>query len=178
MPAQNKQLTLCILHSAGRVLLGMKKRGFGESKWNGFGGKLEAHESIIDAARREMLEESGVAVLDVSYRGHIIFEFAGVEQLLEVHVFYATQYSGVPTESEEMRPQWFDESDVPFQDMWADDIVWLPRLLQGECFEAYFLFRGQQHIEKHVFTRVDGFAATVADARPVTETQGPIDVPL
>jgi 8-oxo-dGTP diphosphatase/2-hydroxy-dATP diphosphatase len=34
------------------ILLGRKKRGFGIGKWNGFGGKVEANESVIDAAKR------------------------------------------------------------------------------------------------------------------------------
>ena len=60
----SKQLTLCLLHSNNRVLLGMKRRGFGVGKLNGFGGKIDAHESIVAATRREMLEESNVDVLD------------------------------------------------------------------------------------------------------------------
>jgi len=28
-------------NSYPKVLLGMKKKGFGEGKWNGFGGKVE-----------------------------------------------------------------------------------------------------------------------------------------
>jgi len=32
----------------------MKKRGFGQGKWNGFGGKVEPNESIEQAAIREM----------------------------------------------------------------------------------------------------------------------------
>lgn len=34
------------------VLLGMKKRGFGAGKYNGFGGKIEADESNNDGAVR------------------------------------------------------------------------------------------------------------------------------
>jgi hypothetical protein len=37
-----KLLTLCIVHQNDKVLLGMKKRGFGMGRWNGFGGKVEA----------------------------------------------------------------------------------------------------------------------------------------
>lgn len=40
----NKLLTL--------VLLGMKKRGFGAGKWNGFGGKVQPGETIEEAARQ------------------------------------------------------------------------------------------------------------------------------
>ena len=34
------------------VLLGMKKRGFGAGKYNGFGGKIEENESNYDGAVR------------------------------------------------------------------------------------------------------------------------------
>ena len=47
---EKKPLTLLLLCDTNRVLLGMKKRGFGAGKWNGFGGKLERGESIYDAA--------------------------------------------------------------------------------------------------------------------------------
>lgn len=43
-----------------RLLLGLKKRGFGQGKWNGFGGKLDEGESPRQAAIREMKEESDV----------------------------------------------------------------------------------------------------------------------
>lgn len=35
-----------------QILLGYKKRGLGASKWNGFGGKVEINENIVDAAIR------------------------------------------------------------------------------------------------------------------------------
>jgi hypothetical protein len=40
------------LNDHKEILLGMKKRGFGAGKWNGFGGKLEENESNEDAAKR------------------------------------------------------------------------------------------------------------------------------
>lgn len=42
------------------VLLGLKLRGFGAGKFNGFGGKVEPGERIRDAAMREMKEEAGI----------------------------------------------------------------------------------------------------------------------
>ena len=40
--------TLCFpVRPDGKLLLGRKKRGFGVSKWNGFGGKIEAAEFIV-----------------------------------------------------------------------------------------------------------------------------------
>lgn len=48
-----KLLTLVLVRNdVGDILLGLKKRGFGEGKWNGFGGKVEPGETIHQAAAR------------------------------------------------------------------------------------------------------------------------------
>lgn len=45
---------LAVIRAGGRVLLGRKKRGFGEGYVNGFGGKVEPGEGIAAAAAREV----------------------------------------------------------------------------------------------------------------------------
>ena len=50
--AANKLLTLAFVKTSTDILLGYKKRGFGMGRWNGFGGKVEAGETIEDAAKR------------------------------------------------------------------------------------------------------------------------------
>lgn len=48
-----KVLTLTLVRNVtGGILLGLKKRGFGVGKWNGFGGKVEPGETIPQAAAR------------------------------------------------------------------------------------------------------------------------------
>ena len=138
-------LTLCIIHDTqdrkNRVLLGLKKKGFGAGRWNGFGGKLEPGETIEQAAKREILEESGVTVETLEKMGVMIFEFEGKpDELLEVHIYRAESWSGEPREGDEMKPQWFDISEVPFKNMWPDDKYWLPFFLQGKKFTGRFLF--------------------------------------
>ena len=54
-----KIVTLVFVHDNQKVLLGYKKRGFGAGRWNGFGGKVETGETLEQAARRELKEESG-----------------------------------------------------------------------------------------------------------------------
>lgn len=105
----SKHLTLLLLHDGGRVLLGLKKRGFGAGKYNGFGGKLEPGESVLDGALRETREEAGVDVPRAACAlvGRLHFTFAGGAEDLLVYVFRATAFSGRVTESEEMAPAWF-----------------------------------------------------------------------
>ena len=50
--AQVKLLTLTFVREESRILLGMKKRGFGVGRWNGFGGKVDGGETVEEAAKR------------------------------------------------------------------------------------------------------------------------------
>lgn len=135
-----KQLTLCLIHQHPRVLLGMKKRGFGAGRWNGFGGKVEEGESLEDAAKRELREEAGIEASDMEKLGVLDFSWEGKEDVLQVHIFKAKSFSGEPAESEEMKPQWFGVDEIPLDQMWPDDRYWLPLFLDGTAFSGNFHF--------------------------------------
>jgi 8-oxo-dGTP diphosphatase/2-hydroxy-dATP diphosphatase len=135
-----KLLTVAIVHKDGKVLLGMKKKGFGRGHWNGFGGKVEPNETIESATKRELLEEAGLTALTMIPMGVIDFSFDADPKVLQVHFFRVDKYSGEPRESEEMRPQWFDIDNIPYEQMWPDDKHWLPLLLKGQKFRGKFHF--------------------------------------
>jgi 8-oxo-dGTP diphosphatase / 2-hydroxy-dATP diphosphatase len=137
---RKKLLTLCIIHQGDSVLLGMKKRGFGKGRWNGFGGKVGADETIQEATARELQEEAGITPLQLYKLGILEFEFRGDPQILEVHIFKCESYTGEVGESEEMRPQWFGTHEVPFEEMWKDDIFWFEYFLQNKKFQGRFVF--------------------------------------
>lgn len=144
-----KVFTLVIIQRGNDVLLGMKKQGFGTGRWNGFGGKVELNESIEDAARREVTEEAGVLITDLEKRGVITFTFEHNDDELEVHIFRSTDFTGEPTESDEMRPQWFARESIPYSEMWKDDRIWLPILLDNKPFGGRVHFTADHEIVRH-----------------------------
>ncbi len=137
-----------------RLLLGMKKRGFGEGRWNGFGGKVGGSELIEEAAARETREEAGIEVSGLDKVGIIKFEFQNNPEFIEMHIFRSGDFTGEPRESEEMRPKWFDVSEIPFEEMWPDDKHWFPLFLSGKKFKGRFLFEGFDKIIEQELTEV------------------------
>jgi hypothetical protein len=39
-----------------------------------------------------------------------------------------------------MRPAWVAVDAIPYQQMWADDVHWLPSVLKGERIQGWFKF--------------------------------------
>ncbi|KAK7004742.1 7 8-dihydro-8-oxoguanine triphosphatase, partial [Biomphalaria glabrata] len=95
-----KILTLVFVREPGKILLGLKKRGFGCGLWNGFGGKVEKNETILQGAKRELVEECGIQADVLERIGLINFEFENDPVILEVHVFQTFHYIGDPVETE------------------------------------------------------------------------------
>ncbi|MCK9393709.1 MAG: 8-oxo-dGTP diphosphatase [Candidatus Paceibacterota bacterium] len=150
-----KVFTLCFIKKNNKILLGMKKRGFGEGKWNGFGGKVEDGESIEDGAKREFEEECGLRVSQLKEVGIINFNFLDSGQELEVHIFVVENYSGKVIETEEMFPKWFDFNDIPFDNMWLDDPFWLPMFLDDKHFKGVFVFKNQDKIDNYELSVIE-----------------------
>ncbi|MDP3964046.1 MAG: 8-oxo-dGTP diphosphatase [bacterium] len=133
-------LTLCLIRDKNKLLFGMKKRGFGEGRWNGFGGKVHEGETIQEAAIREVAEECGLTVQRLRKAGQLEFVSQGEHEISTVHVFSVEKFSGIPVETDEMKPRWFGIEEIPYKSMWPDDKYWLPLFLAGKKFHGRFLF--------------------------------------
>lgn len=118
----------------------MKKRGFGEGRWNGFGGKVKHDEHLHDAAVRECQEECCIFPKNIQEFGTLYFHFLDESPDIEMHIFLSDTYEGEPKETDEMRPQWYHFSDLPYDEMWLDDRHWLPHVLDGKKVYGNFYF--------------------------------------
>lgn len=126
-----------------------KKRGLGAGKINGPGGRLEPGETPLRAAIRETEEEVGVTPLNLSERGELHFQFTD-GLALHCVVFLAEGCLGEASESEEAIPYWMSPSAIPYHDMWADDIHWLPGVLEGRRFQGFFRFDGDKMLSHRI----------------------------
>ena len=138
--------TFCLLTKKGKTLLAMKKRGFGVGKWNGLGGKVKAGESVKSAALRELREEVGVSASPEKMKtaGMIKFRFKEhPEWNQNMHVFLIDEWQGVPQETEEMKPRWYSNSEIPFAKMWCVDRYWLPSVLAGKRIDGRFYYNAK-----------------------------------
>ena len=131
--------TLMFIRQGDRVLLIRKKRGHGAGKINGPGGKVDEGETPTQCVIRETFEEIRVHVRDPLLLGKFRFVDLSAPQWFG-YAYLATEFEGSPEATDEADPCWYAVDALPFDEMWEDDRIWLPRLLDGECVEGDFLF--------------------------------------
>lgn len=147
--------TLAIIEDGNKALLAMKKRGFGEGWWNGYGGKVQEGETIEQAMVRELFEESNIIAKEYRKRGVIDFIFDGTDKTVEMHVFEITDHEGEPVETEEMAPKWFAKTEIPFDKMWPADRKWMPLFFEGKNFKGRAVFSENKELIEADFKTLD-----------------------
>jgi mutator protein MutT len=156
---ETKIATLLFLQRRNEILLAMKKRGFGAGRWNGVGGKVESGETIEQALVRECREE--ISVTPLVYHKVAEHEFTefhdGAQKRMLVQTFLCSEWEGEPAESEEMAPQWFNVSNIPYEQMWSDDPYWLPQILGDKKVRTHFVLDEHDKLVEHVVTEVAAF---------------------
>lgn len=159
MSLSEKRCTLLFLVRDNEVLLAMKKRGFGSGRYNGVGGKVESNETVDQALVRECQEEIQVTPLHYwKVAEHDFLQTEGdLPWRMRVQAFLCDTWEGEPTETEEMAPEWFEMSEVPYGTMWQDDILWLPQVLQGEKLLGEFTFDKDENMLTHKVTTTKEF---------------------
>jgi 8-oxo-dGTP diphosphatase len=136
----------------GKVLLIHKKRGLGAGKINAPGGRIDAGETPMQAAIREVEEEVMVTPVGIEHCGELGFQF--VDGLsIHVEVFRAADCVGEPRETGEALPLWTPIDNIPFDKMWADDREWIPLMLAREKFKGRFLFDGDDMLGHEIELR-------------------------
>lgn len=131
-----KLSTLCYIERDGCYLMlhrVKKKQDVNAGKWIGVGGKLENGESPDECACREVLEETGLQLINPRMRGVITFVSAGWDD--EIMFLYTGDAKGeVRPDCNEGVLRWVPVREVPSLNLWQGDRVFLKLLLESEAF--------------------------------------------
>ena len=131
-----KNTTLCYLEKDGCYLMlhrVKKQQDENAGKWIGVGGKFEEGESPEECARREVWEETGLALEEVRPRGIVTFvsDQWGTEYM---HLFTSTRFSGTLHACDEGELAWVPVSQVTKLELWEGDRIFLDLLARDVPF--------------------------------------------
>jgi 8-oxo-dGTP diphosphatase len=141
--------TLLFVRRESEVLLIRKRRGLGAGKINAPGGRLDDGELPRDGAIREVQEEVCITPLDPDHCGELFFQFVDGYSI-HVWVFLADDHRGEACTTDEAIPHWTPLDEIPYDEMWADDQVWVPLMLEGKRFSGRFIFDGDEMLDHDV----------------------------
>ena len=130
-----RKTSLCYIFKEDKVLLlyrNKKENDANEGKWIGVGGKAEAGETPEECMKREVFEETGLAVTKYHFHGIIRF----VSEMWddeEMYLFSASEYEGEITgPCDEGKLEWIERGKVFELPMWEGDKYFLKPLLDGQ----------------------------------------------
>ena len=141
-----KLTSLCYIQRDSEYLMlhrVTKENDCNRDKWIGIGGKFEDGESPHECVRREALEETGLVLEQLRFRG--IVTFVSDEWETEyMHLFTCTGFSGTEHPCDEGVLEWIDKKALYDLQLWEGDRIFL-RLLEEErpFFSLKLVYRGE-----------------------------------
>lgn len=104
-----------------------KQNDLNEGKWVGVGGKFEDGESPEECARREALEETGLTLTRMRYRGLVTF-VSDKWPTEYMHLFTADRFEGALRACDEGELKWVDKGAVSGLNLWPGDRIFFELL--------------------------------------------------
>lgn len=120
-----------------------------KGKYNGLGGKFERGESPLECAKREVIEESGLQIEDVVFKGTLLFpEFDKHGRDWIVFVYRADNFSGVlQKENQEGTLEWVSNDQIENLPLWEGDRHFLKYLFTDQIFDGKFIYKNNELLD-------------------------------
>ena len=74
---------------------------------------------------------------------------------IHAHVFTANDFEGEARETDEAIPLWTSLDAIPYPEMWQDNPLWMPLLLEGVPFSGRYVFDGDSMLDYEIDQRFD-----------------------
>lgn len=134
------------------LLKGAPTKRLWAGMYNGLGGHVEAGENVLDAARRELREETGLHVPTLTLRGVVHAETGADEQGLRpgilIFVFHGTARERTVQAGDEGTPEWIPLERLAEVPLVGDLTELLPRVLgEGPLFFGHYAARADGTLE-------------------------------
>lgn len=142
--------TICFIKRGDEILLLNREKSSWMGSWNGVGGKLEKGETPSDCILREIREETGIIVEDITFKGTVTWNVDArytngmYAFVAEVPVSY--QYT-TPIKTDEGILDWkkLDWIFHPDNTGVANLSYFLDDMLEGDqVFDYHFVYKGDQ----------------------------------
>lgn len=131
----------------------VKKSGdIHKDKYNGLGGKLEAGESPLDCAKREVYEEGAIKPKKIYFCGHLFFpEFDDQKRDWQVFLYRMEDFEeDIKTENHEGTLRWFSKSEVFNLNIWEGDKIFLKYVFSNKIIDGTFTYKNRQLINYQI----------------------------
>lgn len=138
-----KQTVLVYIENDNHYLLIHKQKpDMNFNKHMGVGGKIEAGETPLQAAKRETLEETGLTLINPTFRGEVYFH--SNDYIEKMFLFTASQFTGELVASSEGDLIWVHKDRLKSLLMWEGDYQFLERLNQKVVFVMHLYYEGEK----------------------------------
>lgn len=128
--------TLCHIISDDKYLMMhrvKKKNDINKDKWIGVGGKFEYGESPDECLLREVKEETGLTLLNYSFRGIVTFIY-GEDVVEYMHLYTADKFEGELIDCDEGELVWVPIKEVCNLPIWEGDKIFFRLLEENNGF--------------------------------------------
>lgn len=144
--------TICYIIKDDQVLMlhrVKKENDMNANKWIGVGGKIEEGESPKECILREVYEETGLTLNDVTLKSVVTFNFAKYDNEL-MFVYIAKEFTGAIKECNEGVLKWIPIAKINQLKLWEGDQYFLKHIFNNDDVqEIKLVYDLENHLISH-----------------------------